>query len=835
MPPSQLKRLKASLRENGITGPQKSKKQKKEAAKSGHRIQRDALLHNIRESFNPFDVKAATRPSKMGVTTAKTMKNSGKSGVQILGRPAVTKSMGEETRRKTLLTEVQRRNKVGGILDRRIGENDPTLAPEERALQRFTREREREGKRGAGVFDLELDEGDEEEQLTHMGRTLELEKDDYDEGSLNGSSDEDDMVSAKRKRNVMEEDEDLVKDDKFEEGPERKKSKAEVMKEIMAKSKLYKYERQQAKEEDEEIREQLDKGVGDLRQSLFALQNALSKPKLSTTAAIQEATMSSGPSINPERAALMGATLDPHKDYDAQIRRMALDKRSKVTDASRTEEEKAAFDAERLKQLEDARLRRMRGEVDEEDAESEKENPNGVIDVSDQEESEADDAAAFGLKSTFVLERPPGFDDEDEFVVDEDLVASASESNEESDAESDASSEVDEERQHEDEEFLYGKPLKEDKPPSSRSGGLICPQTYEEVLELLDGSSPDEVHSTIRRVRQKYDAGLSSANKEKLIGFCDALVAYLSRRLNEPNAPSLLVFDKIIRHLHSLSRTYPDAIGKSFRLHLEQLHKDQNLTPSDLLFLTAIGTIYPTSDHFHQVVTPAVTIMARWLGLTIPKALKEFNMGAYLVTLCLHYLTSSKRYMPEAVNFTLAALKSDQSTPVLQSHITNLQTMVNLWSSKSAFIEIFDPSALHTFQNLNNTTKPHQTLQIFLKQSQLSRQPLQLHNHRPLPIKTAIPKFEESFNPDKHYDPNRERADAAKLQKEYKREKKGALRELRKDSNFLAREKLREKKERDRVYEEKQRRLIAEIQGEEGKEKNEYERERRLRKGRKKG
>ncbi|KAK4906015.1 nucleolar complex protein 14, partial [Elasticomyces elasticus] len=91
---------------------------------------------------------------------------------------------------------------------------------------------------------------------------------------------------------------------------------------------------------------------------------------------------------------------------------------------------------------------------------------------------------------------------------------------------------------------------------------------------------------------------------------------------------------------------------------------------------------------------------------------------------------------------------------------------------------------------------------------------------------TAIPKFEENFNPDKHYDPDRERAESNRLKKEYKREKKGAIRELRKDASFIAREKLREKKERDAEYESKYRRLVAEIQSQEGRAANEYERER---------
>lgn len=126
--------------------------------------------------------------------------------------------------------------------------------------------------------------------------------------------------------------------------------------------------------------------------------------------------------------------------------------------------------------------------------------------------------------------------------------------------------------------------------------------------------------------------------------------------------------------------------------------------------------------------------------------------------------------------------------------------------------------------------KATRKLELLLKHAHLTRRPLELHHHRPLAIKTSIPRFEESFNPDKHYDPDRERAEAAKLRAEHKKEKKGAMRELRKDANFMAREALREKKERDAAYEKKYKRLIAEIQGEEGREANAYEREKQWRK-----
>jgi len=58
---------------------------------------------------------------------------------------------------------------------------------------------------------------------------------------------------------------------------------------------------------------------------------------------------------------------------------------------------------------------------------------------------------------------------------------------------------------------------------------------------------------------------------------------------------------------------------------------------------------------------------------------------------------------------------------------------------------------------------------------------------------------------------------------------------LKKDASFIAREQLRQKREGDRAYEARQRKLVAEIQAEEGREGNVYEREKRARKGREQG
>jgi nucleolar protein 14 len=84
------------------------------------------------------------------------------------------------------------------------------------------------------------------------------------------------------------------------------------------------------------------------------------------------------------------------------------------------------------------------------------------------------------------------------------------------------------------------------------------------------------------------------------------------------------------------------------------------------------------------------------------------------------------------------------------------------------------------------------------------------------------PKFEEAYSLDKH-----SRDADVKLKAEYRRERKGAIRELRKDSKFVAREKLKEDKKSSAEYHEKMRRLTAMVQTEEGTAANEYKRAKR--------
>ncbi|KAL6868389.1 Nop14-like protein [Trichoderma novae-zelandiae] len=905
---SQLKRLKASLREQGITGPQKSKKQRRKLAqedpsRNDKRLHRGVVLEGIREQFNPFDLKHAARGPKFEVTT-----NRPKPGnASIKGRPGLAKAAAEEKRKQTLLVDMQRRNKVGGILDRRFGENDPTMTPEERMLERFAREKQKTHKKNS-LFDLEDDEP--MDGLTHMGRTLTFDEqeelmDDFNEDDLEeGDEDSDGSTREKRLKRLRE----IIAagDEAAEDGePERKKTKKEVMEEVIAKSKLHRYERQMAKDDDADLRMQLDKELPNIQQLLWSGLNGTKRQDNAAPLPL-----------------IAGVERDAFdKNFDIEVKRLAQDKRAQPSNRTKTDEEKAEEESNRLKKLEEKRQKRMMGEEvsdsDEDEEDRKQGKTSGVQEAADEDEDDDDEFdLGHGIKA-----RPTatelGFDDEDDFVIEDDLVASGSDLElVESDDDLDGDEEDDDgsagqaEEDEDDDEFTKGLLNEaETKDPIFRANfssndksdenGLPftfpCPQSCAEFVAITKDYDAAHLPRIVQRIRALHHPKLDSKNKEKLAQFALALVDFVALPWNPKTSPPFSVLESLIRHIHSLSKMFPIEIAKQFRQHLEEISQARPiaLQPSDLTLLTAIGTTFPTSDHFHQVVTPAMLTIGRYIGQKVPRELSDYAIGTYLSILSLQYQQLSKRYVPEVINFALNTICSLSPTapsrplgnfPVhepsagsrirkskavelrrlnlsdclpesseedsralkvslLTTTIQVLDAAADLWTGKSSFLETFG-QVIEVLKHVNSkSSREHlpaavseraerleEKLKRMTRVSQLSRRPLELHHHKPLAIKTYIPKFEETFDPDKHYDPDRERAEMAKLKKEYKKERKGAMRELRKDANFMARENLRVKKAKDEAYEKKYKRLVAEIQNEEGREANSYEREAKARK-----
>lgn len=905
MAPSQLKQLKQSLRDNGVLGPQKSKKQRKSTAKDAQkRLQRNAALEGIRDRFNPFEVKAPARKEKYQVASARVSKSS-------VDRPGVTRGLGEERRRDTLLKEIQSRNKVGGMVDRRFGEDDPNMTPEQKAAERFARQNERKSRKSS-MFNLE-EESEEEMALTHGGRSLDLAnggQDDFEEDDV-GLSDEDTDRPNKRLRLDANghDDANTEEDDGL---PQRRKTKNEVMKEVIAKSKLYKAERQAAKADDDEIRAELDKGMSDFYEALRSHKPPEKKP-------LPERTPADDPQMDPSRAAMLAgkSRKDAEKEYETNLRQLKLDARSKPSVRTKTDEEKATEEAARLEDLERKRIRRMKGEPD--SSEDEQDGELGPDEDIEREEEEADDAQTFGLSAP---QNPPAprrqldVEDEDDFVLDDDLIASDSDADAASEQDEDHSGSESELEDDNDDDFINGLVLPKyaisnrsktnSTDETSRSGALAytfpCPQDQQEMLAITKDTEIKDLSTIVQRIRALHHKGLAEGNQDKLDIFGGVLTQHVAYLADSHTDIPFSVLDHLIRHLHSMAKQSPQVIGAAFRQHLENVSEKRplQLSPGDLIILTGISTIFPTSDHFHSVVTPAMLTVTRYLGQSPVSTLQDLGTGAYCCSLALQYQSLAKRYVPEVITYLANAIAilapvplsaKDQATqalhvpirlppkslrikaqnpvddlrgklsfkdlvmsrgkPVDNNHATallhsffrlSLQS-ANLWASKSSSPEVLSP-LIQVISHVASITTKLSSQTINLAQTTLTalqsqrttsidaRRPLLLHKHRPLAIKSFIPQFIDNYNPDRHYDPDRERAELAKLKAEHKKERKGAMRELRKDASFMAREQLRDKKEKDAAYERKYKRLVAEIQGEEGREAKDYEREKAKRKGR---
>lgn len=102
----------------------------------------------------------------------------------------------------------------------------------------------------------------------------------------------------------------------------------------------------------------------------------------------------------------------------------------------------------------------------------------------------------------------------------------------------------------------------------------------------------------------------------------------------------------------------------------------------------------------------------------------------------------------------------------------------------------------------------------------MSRRPLLLQAHKPIPIPSYVPKFSSTSSTFlRRQDPDHDRAAAAKLRHQIKQERKGAVRELRKDSRFLAAVQQKRQMEDAQAYHARMKKVFSSIEGERAEQK----------------
>lgn len=812
---SQLKQLKAALKSNGLIG--QSNGSKKDTRSSKHtardRAARTETLNGIRDEFNRFDERINRTKRDYTVIQGGKFVRAGSSEHN---RAAKLKGTVEKSLVSQYTARQQVRNKSGGLVDRRFGAKaGKNLTEEEIMLERFTRERQQSSKSKRSVFALGSDDEEDGDDdgfvLTHSGKALASEDAsgvDFDEDAL-GSGD---------KRYVDEGDESDLNQ------PARKKSKKEVMQEIIAKSKFHKRQRQAAFEKTQEDIGDLDDDFTDVMQEI---NGAIGK--------------------GSKAPAFLNKTPE-ELEYDNQVRQLTYDRRAVPADRTKTDEELQKEREDRRKKLEQDRLDRMNGMVEREEAEAD--------DLDDDFWAGSDnEAEGFSIKS-----------DDD-----------AGEESEDEEDEEGGELELNSSR--------FSK--------RAKSSAVVMPVDYDQFAEQLQSlSKSSEEESFVKKIVQQYQPHLAQGNKEKMNQFVIILYRHCLSMPENLDLYFRLVKNLLEKYNEALVNYIRHHVNGDIH---KRIQNNESIEGSDLINFTLVGMLFSTSDHYHLVVTPSLIVIAEILARfnTSDLSLNELAQGIYLVQLLFKYQTLSKRYIPEAIRFIERAfmflspdigklkvasllsfdkiplsretniaktVKHSETSPVLSvlvitgkpmsskdstikfqllakcfvlaREVLNIYRELLILFELALLIRVFTSHLLHYYPAWKELVNLHQVVDKVVGNT--TRNKLALQQHRLLAIATFAPKFEENFNPDrKSYDLDVQRQEVSKMQRQLKKEKKETLKDLRRVTRFEARQQIEEKKTMYDAYHKKMHDIVALILTHEGAEKNQYEREKRERKGRK--
>ncbi|XP_039760632.1 nucleolar protein 14 homolog [Pararge aegeria] len=294
-----------------------------------------------------------------------------------------------------------------------------------------------------------------------------------------------------------------------------------------------------------------------------------------------------------------------------------------------------------------------------------------------------------------------------------------------------------------------------------------------------------------------------------------------------------------------------------------------------LVFFKLVSLLYPTSDFRHPVTTPSLIFMTEILAFSRFRDAYSVSRGFFIVSIILEYTVMSKRFVPEALNFlrgifylcaNTSVLNPVQVVPPFRLHrdvkILNLEhdctkmaveekmagkdlllTDIDdsykircLLTSTLMLKEFFDN--YNDFEALAAIFEPHIQLlgrvdlelypvKVERKVSEIlqyMKQTLEVKTYtqmakekvRPKALRLYEPDIQEVFTGSKSSRMSRENADRARLEGKYKKEMKGALREIRRDKAYIASVKIRQKIHGDNIRKEKVKQIYKDASIQQG-------------------
>lgn len=544
-------------------------------------------------------------------------------------------------------------------------------------LERYQTEKANSGKRSRNNADFNLEDTDE---LTHYGQSLAL-NDDFANAGLADDGDEEGTRFDAFGGFKDDEDEEPIDYD-HPDAPPRRKTKAEVMEELIAKSKAHKMERQQQREDDDALREEVDADLDDIKGLLF---NA---PPLDFKKEGEKKDEIDNTNSNYK------GDKSGNEDYDQFVRQLAFDKRAKPTDRLKTEAEIAFEAREELERKERARVLRMRGEDDsqvinptggfaarrqrarEEEEEADKEDEELGEDYQDEQ---MEDAETYGIGKGL------GGSDSEEDGDDAEEGEEDGDEDDEDDADSIAESNEGElgdlpEQNDAPIESLVSSKKKSTKKSTSdnKSSDMSnlpftfeCPSTHDEFMDIIESNNvqTSQIPVVIQRIRTLYHPELGEENKAKLALFNGVLLDHLLYTAS--SSVDMEIMESISHHIEQLTKLLPIPSAEIYKEKLQLLQRNFSKGLSagatseksktwpgipELSILRVVGVVWSTSDFSHPVASAAQLLIGQYLSQARIRNCSDIIKGLVLCGISLQYEHYSKRFIPEVVNFLITSV-----------------------------------------------------------------------------------------------------------------------------------------------------------------------------------
>ena len=753
-------------------------------------------------------------------------------------------------RKETLLQEYQQKNKSNMFLDKRIGEKDNNLSAEDKMVARFTAERIK-GSGKSSIFNL----GDDY-SLTHGGEKLE----DIDKFDNPKSDDEEEdellnkeFVGEAHFGGFMSQ-----ADDEFKSG--RGNSRKEYIENLIKESKKKKADKRKADQEAEDKTKELDDDWKNLLKNMQEGSGLMKGNKDEEKGAsgdtydmlVSSLCFEKKEARPTERLKTEEEKIKDERDRlqrleDDRLRRM---RGEQVNMSHQNVEDSGEVNMKMKTKLtlkERRKLMKKRGR-EEESEESEGEDEDGE----EEEEAEGEEEES---------------DDNESEEEEEDNFSDLAESDDEV-----AASKVDPIN----EKDSFDLKVEEMMETAAKEIPYVIavPDSYEGHTALVWGRPAAELETILQRILSNNHPQLVG-DKADLVRHFQHMLQYLQDLALQPKLDTLAL-QAAVTHTARLTALFQQTAAEHLlevcvakQSQYSELARPRYPALDTVIFLHLLTLLFPSSDYRHPVVTPGLSLVCQVLATARPTDRASLASCLVLCSSLTQAVSFSHRLVPELLSalhgLLYVASPANTSRPpppckggnylVLQSSlppeaeiprlglaevmaVREIDDQFRVTALHSALLLLIkllklyreSPAAVHLFSPLLSPLAGIQTERYPPKIGKMKEQIIESLNSlkkkqaavvRPAKkvsmLRMMEPKIEESFNPfTKKRSGNKELLEQQKMRHKLKQERKGARKEIRQDTAFLASQKMKEARMKDADRQEKTKALFGSLSNQEG-------------------